>query len=292
MKKREYRREKLSHWNSESGMTLVEIIVALTISAIIGTMAFQFLSMMTDDFAESHQSSEMQQELRWAMKFLSDHVKLAGNGVPPTCGWPMLKSSNGLSGEPDSLIIMGCFKSVNITTTQQWGNAGAQEKLDDTSEIEIGDLAVISDGTYSEVFILTDKTDSHVWHGIYPPWNDSKKLDHRYASGSSLTIVSYYNFYVETNDDGSSNLVLKHQFYGSQILAGNIEDFQLRFQMKNGEWIDEPDSEEIYDIKVIEITIRVKSPKPIPNYVDPVYGDSYKRIELKSQVIPKNITVI
>ena len=277
--------------HSESGMTIVELLVAMTISAILITLAFQFLSSQVYSFTEKRQIAELQQELRWAMTFISDNVKLAGNGVPTTTGWSVIRAANGLNGAPDSLTIMGSFKSVNITTTQPWGNAGAQEKLDDTSEIEIGDLCVISDGTYSEIFIITDKTDLHVWHDTFLPWNDDKKLDHRYAEGSTLTVISYYQFYIDTDAQGRTNLVLKHQYYPPQILAGDIDDFQVRFQMKSGQWRNEVDANEIYDIRVVEITIRAKTPEPIPNYTDPVYGDSYKRVELKSQVIPKNIVI-
>lgn len=292
MKKRTDHRIKTLYGSGENGFTMVELLVAMSISAILAMLAFQFLTSMASSFGEKRQVAEMQQELRWGMNFLSETVQLAGNGVPPTSGWPVIKATDMPDGEPDSLTIIGCFKSINVTTTQPWGNAGAQEKLDDTSEIEIGDLAVISDGTYSEIFMITDKTDLHVWHDTYPPWNDDKKLDHRYAEGSTLTVISYYQFYVETTDEGRKNFVLKHQYYPPQILVGDVEDFQVRFQMKNGEWIDEPDSDEIYDIRIVEVTIKARSPEPVPNYTDPAYGDGYVRVELKSKVIPKNITII
>lgn len=285
-------RKKMMYGSGERGFTIVELLVAMSISAILAVLAFQFLSAMTTSFEETREVAEMQQELRWGMNFLSENIQQAGNGAPPTCGWPIIKASNMPGGLPDSLTIIGCFKSINITITQQWGNAGSQEMLDDTSEIEIGDLAVISDGTFSEIFMITDKTDLHVWHDTYPPWNDDIKLDHRYAEGSTLTVISYYQFYVETTAEGRKNLVLAHQYYGPQILVGDVEDFQIRFQMKDGQWIDEPDSNEIYDIRLVEVTIRARSPEPIPHYTDPAYGDGYRRVELKSKIIPKNITII
>ncbi|MCE5252048.1 prepilin-type N-terminal cleavage/methylation domain-containing protein [bacterium] len=285
-------RKKTIPWNrGERGMTIVELLVAMTISAILVTLAFQFLSSQVYSLTENRQIAEMQQELRWAMKFLTDHVKLAGNGVPTTTGWAVIEAVNGANGAPDSLSIMGTFRSVNITTTQPWGNAGSQEMLDDTSEIEIGDLAVISDGTYSEIFMITDKTDLHVWHDEYLPWNDDKKLDHRYAEGSNLTIIGYYQFFVDTDDQGRTNLMLRHQAYPAQILLGDVDDFQVRFQMKSGAWQDEVTVDEIYDIRVVEITIRAKTPEPVRNYTDPAYGDSYKRVEMKSNIIPQNIVV-
>ena len=74
--------------HGESGMTIVELVVAMTISSILLVMIFQFLSSQANNFIEAKQTADMQQELRWAVKFISDHLKQAGNGVPPTCGWP------------------------------------------------------------------------------------------------------------------------------------------------------------------------------------------------------------
>jgi hypothetical protein len=84
----------------------------------------------------------------------------------------------------------------------------------------------------------------------------------------------------------------KTQAYPPQILGGDIENFQIRFKMKSGSWQNTVLSNEVYDIRQIEITLRARSPKPIKNYRDPIYGDGYKRLELKSIVIPKNIVVI
>ena len=286
----EIKRRKSIH--GERGMTIVELVVAMSISAILTTMLFKFFADQTSNFAVSKQTSEMQQEVRWALNFLSDHTKLAGNGIPPNSQWAVIEAVNGEDGAPDLLKIMGCFKSVDITIDQIWGNAGAQEKLSDTSEIIIGDLAVISDGTNSEVFIITDKTDSHVWHDEFLPWNDDKKLDHRYAAGSTITIVTYYSFFIDTDEEGRTNLMLKHHYYEPQILAGDVEDFQVRFQMKDGSWIDEPDMYEIYDIRIIELILLARTPEPLKNYIDPVYGDGYKRIETISKVTPKNVAIL
>jgi len=85
--------------------------------------------------------------------------------------------------------------------------------------------------------------------------------------------------------------MLRHQAYPAQILLGDVDDFQVRFQMKSGAWQDEVTVDEIYNIRVVEITIRAKTPEPVRNYTDPAYGDSYKRVEMKSKIIPLNIVV-
>jgi len=276
----------------ERGVTLLEVLVAMTIGAILLTGVFRFLVSQTTAFLEYRQAAEMQQELRWAINYIGERLKLAGNGVPPTCGWPIIENIDGGEAGSDSVNVLGSFKSLVITTTQNMGNEGSQIKVDNTDGLEVGDLCVISDGVYQEIFMVTDINALHIWHQTAPPWNDDNKLEHRYAADSSITVVTHYSFFVQEDEDGHENLMVRTQAYEPQILLGDVEDFQVRFKMANGEWIDDPYPDEIIDIRMIEISLRARSGEPIKGYTDPVYGDSYKRIEMKTRVIPKNITIL
>lgn len=277
----------------ERGITLIELLVATVITGILLAVVMKFFVDQTAGFNESRQSSEMQQELRWAINYVTERLKLAGNGVPPTCGFPVLENIDGGGSVPDSVSVIGSFKSLVITTTQTMANEGAQVKVDDASELEPGDLCVISDGTFQEIFFVTSiQNVLHLWHDTALPWNDDAKLDHRYVSGSSITVVTYYSFFVDVDDEGRSNLMVTTQAYPPQILLGDVDNFQIRFKMKNGSWLDETTPDEITDIRMIEITIRARSHEPLQGYLDPEYGDAYKRIEMQSVVIPKNITIL
>jgi len=276
----------------ERGVTLIELMAAMALGGVLLAILFRVFVDQSQSFIENRLTSEMQQELRWSMTYISDRVKLAGNGVPPTCGWPVIENIDGGDGAPDSLSILGSFKSLVITTTQTMGNEGSQVKVDNSDGIEVGDLCVISDGTWQEIFMVTKISDQHLWHAAAPPWNDDNKLDHRYKLDSSVTVVTYYSFFVEENEDGTRNLMVQTQAYDPQIILGDVDDFQVRFKMANGDWIDDPYPDEIIDIRMIELSIRARSPEPLKGYIDPLYNDPYKRVELKSVIIPKNITIL
>jgi prepilin-type N-terminal cleavage/methylation domain-containing protein len=275
----------------EKGMTIIELIVSLTVGAILLTSAWSFFGTQTTNFEENRQTAEMQEELRWAMQYVSEHIRLAGNAVPPTSGWQVIENKNGSGSGPDSLIVLGSYRSLVVNTSQPMGNEGAQIKVTSTEGIGTGDLIVISDGTFSELFYVTDVQSDHLYHMQYLPYNDDNKLLHRYAEDSTVTVVSHYSFFIGTDENGHLNLMTKTQAYPPQVLGGDIEDFQIRFKMKSGAWQNIVSSNEVYDIRQIEITMRARSPKPFRNYHDPVYGDGYKRLELKCIVIPKNIAV-
>ncbi|MDP2982787.1 MAG: prepilin-type N-terminal cleavage/methylation domain-containing protein [Candidatus Latescibacter sp.] len=276
----------------EKGMTLVELLVSMTIGIILITLTFGFFSTQTNSLNENRQTAEMQQELRWAMQYVSDHLRLAGNAAPSTSGWQVIENFDGSGNASDSLSVLGSYRSLVVNTTQTMGNEGSQIKCSSVEGINEGDLIVISDGTFSELFMVTNIQGDHLYHGASPPWNDTNKLLHSYTGGSTITSVSYYSFFIRTDDQGHPNLMVKTQAYPPQILGGDIENFQIRFKMKSGSWQNTVAASEVYDIRQIEITLRARSPQPLRNYLDPVYGDAYKRVELKSMVIPKNLIVI
>jgi type IV pilus assembly protein PilW len=292
---------------SERGMTLVELLVAMSIGAILITLVFQFLDTQAMNFSRSRENAEMQQELRWAMQFISEHVRLAGNTVPQVLldetGYQVIESFDGGGDAPDSLSIIGSFKSVVITLDQNMGNEGSQIKCSDKANnpsiplsdiFAAGDIAYISDGTISEIFQITRIQADHLFHETSLPWNDDNKLDHRYVEGSTLTAVTNYSFFIETDEEGHPNLMVSTFVYPPQVLAGDVEQFQVRFRMRNGQWQNMVDADEINrnEVSQVEIYLRARSHEPVRGYEDPEYGDGYKRMELKTIVIPKNIAVI
>ncbi len=112
--------------SGERGVTLVELMVATTIALILVTLIFQFFTTQSKSFMETRQNAETQQELRWALQFLSENVKLAGNGVPPVSidltGFQVIDNADGASGAPDSLSVIGSFRSLVITLDQSMAN--------------------------------------------------------------------------------------------------------------------------------------------------------------------------
>jgi len=292
----------IQHWNemktperrwSERGMTMIELLVASTIGLILMTAIIQFFVIQTKNMNESRMTSEMQQELRWASDFISDRLKLAGNGVPPTSWFRVINNADGGSGGTDSVFVVAVYKSLVLTTTQNMGNEGSQVKVNNSDGIEIGDLICISypPNGWQEVFMVTKlSSDQHLYHDKMLPWNDDNKLDHKYPAGSLCSVVTAYSFFVQTDEKGHSNLMVQTQAYEPQILAGDIDDFQVRFNLKDESWVDNPF--EVSDVRMMEISLRARTPDPIKGYLDQKYGDEYKRIVKKTKVIPKNIVFV
>jgi hypothetical protein len=274
---------------SECGLTLMELLLAMAMGAILVTLIFGFFNIQAKSFSGSRGTSEMQQELRWAVQFVSDRMKLTGNGVPTASGQPAIQNVNGASGAPDSVNVLGSFTSAVILTSLAMAGEDSQIPCGATVGIRPGDLAVISDGTFSEMFMVTDIQADRLIHEASPPWNDDDSLDHAYAAGSTVTPLCQYSFYIAEDAEGHPNLMVKTQSEPPQILAGDTDQFQVRFKMKDDSWQDT--ASEVYDIREIEISLRSRSPEPIQGYRDAVFGDGYKRLAMKTIVIPKNLMI-
>jgi hypothetical protein len=286
----------------ERGMTVVELIVAMCIGAILLTLTFQFFNTQTNNFLQGRQNSEMQQELRWGLQFISYYVKLSGNGVPSVSlddtGHRIIQNVNGAGNAPDSLLIIGSFRSLVVSLDQTMASTSAQIKCSDKANspakplsnlFEIGDLGVISDGTSTEVFMMTNIQNDLISHATLAPWNTSNNLDRTYNVGSTIIPATEYCFFIATDASGHPNLMVRTQSYAPEILAGDVDGFQVRFLMKSGDYKNEIDANEIEDVRQIEITLRGRTPQPIAGYTDPAYHDHYKRLELKTLIIPKNL---
>jgi len=97
------------------GMTLVELLLALAITAIVGSVAFSVF--MTTNWASRTQTevSETQQYVRIAMDRLSRDVRMAGFGLPRettsltfTGGtWSAPVTITDSSTGPDSVVLLG-----------------------------------------------------------------------------------------------------------------------------------------------------------------------------------------
>jgi len=66
----------------DRGFTLIEVMIALVIAAIISAAAFTILTTTNKSLRANEQTVDTQQNVRIAMELLSRDIKLAGFGNP------------------------------------------------------------------------------------------------------------------------------------------------------------------------------------------------------------------
>ena len=82
---------------------------------------------------------------------------------------------------------------------------------------------------------------------------------------------------------------MSHQYYGPQVLSAGVEDFQIRFKMNDGSWVNEFDPVDVFKVRLVEVNMRGRTENEVPKFKDPQYGDGYRRLVMKQQMIPRSI---
>ena len=107
----------------ERGFTLIEVMVAVVLAAIVAAAAFTILTTTNKAVKANEQVVGAQQNVRIAMELLSRDIKMAGFGNPGVaignCTYPIMPADNkptGVDTGPDSLQLL-------VPTTKSTGSA-------------------------------------------------------------------------------------------------------------------------------------------------------------------------
>lgn len=232
-----------------SGFGLVELMIAMTIGFIVvGAVGYLYIGTRAT-FRTTDNMSRMQESARYALEVLSRDIRMAGyRGCASSSGtfnnllnnstqtaynfrdaltgyeasggtWlPALPSGTGglstLQIRPgtDALILRGAFGS-GASVTQQPGNTSADLKATPDHDLEIGDLAMVTDCTHATVFQVTQLntpatgTGKNVVHnsGAGVPGNSTNDLGHNFVNGEIIKMQSKTYFIRESKGSTAAN---------------------------------------------------------------------------------------
>ncbi|MCJ7508610.1 MAG: prepilin-type N-terminal cleavage/methylation domain-containing protein [candidate division Zixibacteria bacterium] len=265
----------LSKLKLQHGVTLVEILVAATITAIITAAAAEVYITQHQSYIWQEQITEMNMNANAAMEELVKRISEAGKGIPTDIGGgiPYLFSYDT---NPDTIRIVsrdlgdsGYFGYEALTGTPTvfhcWaaddtGGLHTYERGIHFMDIEAGDSGLVADyaNNYCTTFAVT-----------YIDHNYATGISHTptriVVSGSYVTKIEYYKLfldvdstfggechYKDTTINGfpvkvlvcsdttvSGNLVMMTvSDPGTEIVASNIVDLQFKYFMTNGDSLD------------------------------------------------------
>ena len=174
--------------NKQRGLSLVEIMVALTLSLILLAGVVQIMASSKKTYRVADAASRMQENARFAMEFLSRDVRMAGfwgcaqfadindllddtnpqyvslltiNGVA-NAG---VAGTDGAGGTPDSLTLTGAFNTGLQVLPNGLGGYGPLSSSDLTvngnNGLNQGDIVLISDCSQGDIFQITNANPSN-----------------------------------------------------------------------------------------------------------------------------------
>lgn len=237
---------------NEKGITLTELLVAMTIAVIAAAVGYVFFT-STFNFSILHgRTAEMQRESRTAMDILSREIRNAGFGViEPLTGAVQgtvspIQVGNNVDPEPggaanrlDRITVIGGYQSVG-TLSAAAATGATQITVTFLTGVNPADLVgktITIEGFYQGTVI------SRV--GVTTTFNVSPALERSYSAQNSVAIVQRIRYRVaipaggvepalfrevDVNNNGAFNDAIDQ----SDTIASGIEDLQFAYLLNTG----------------------------------------------------------
>jgi type II secretory pathway pseudopilin PulG len=217
----------------QAGMSIIELLAAVTIGIFVVMAAMEAYLALQSSVLKQDQITEMQQSGRAAMRVLSERLRMAGFSLPAT-----LDALAGADSNPDTITVwhmdpVGC----EVSTTANMGGPG--DPLVCAGEVvdcfQLNRPAYIFDATAGtgEFFTVTgiQSSPEGLTHG---------GLSDTYPIGSRVSFIREVHFYLDRSDTLHPALMMQEFAEAPQVYAENIEDFQVRYIMSDGDTLDTP----------------------------------------------------
>lgn len=251
-------RQKLFAAKIQSGFSLVELMVAMTIGFIVvGSIGYLYIGSRSA-FRTTDNMSRMQESARYALDALSRDVRVAGfvgcgnlantsvNTIanPPVpaisantaivgydsgSGWTNPSSITRAAG--DVITIQGAFGAgVSITGNCVPVNANLQITGNPYAFVQ-GDVLVVSNCTNTDVFKVTNSPGNSglVTLAHANSTNSTNNVSAQYCEDASIFRFEQYDYFIGLNPANRRALYRVSIKEGAVELVDNIEDMQVTF---------------------------------------------------------------
>ncbi|HEU5359790.1 MAG TPA: PilW family protein [Candidatus Deferrimicrobiaceae bacterium] len=240
----------------KDGFSLIEVMIALLIVAFSMTAIFASFNFQQKSYLAQNAVAEMQQNVRGAVQFFEMDARNAGFGIPSHV---LYKLPALLVGGTGSIVMVsglgvldgGASGTDNVYTIYLSATAtelaasmpqpSSELKVVDAGGWQAGDIAIIFDDTTADVFQVTAvQASNHLQHN--PQGLFSGSFSKAYGEGSTVAKISYAGYYIDTSDPAhptlTRNILDNTGNFVPQIVADDIEDFQVRLVLENGSEYD------------------------------------------------------
>lgn len=264
----------------EKGTTVVELLVILLIVGVLTTAMARFFVVHNRLSNVQEQVGFMQKNVRSAMEIIIRDVMNAGSGVPLGQGVEPLTPGDGLSGGPDSLVIMANFDSRYTTLYHDEGPDNSQHVMDATG-FYVGGLMYIEDFNGGEFHTITAiNLDTPKEDEIITAQPLSRTY---YMDDTIVSPIERVSYSLNLNEPDHPKLMRTVAGAGSKILAGNIEDLQFSFILADGS--ETPQPGDMSSVRMVRVTMVARTETKDRDFS----GDGYRRRTLESVVKPRNL---
>jgi prepilin-type N-terminal cleavage/methylation domain-containing protein len=273
-----------NRWNN-GGFTLVEILIAIAITLVVMGSIFYAFKSQQDSYVVQSQVTTMQQTLRGGMYMLTRDVQMAGYytnfaSKEYTMSWannqdirPVFYALNdvtGVTGIRDGTDVIFIVKASLTDGRQLYSGEEAYETTLNVS-------ASFLNSYYSGVLVLNDLSRAEFFElggsGNLVVNDDDGKLDEIYSQGDRIHRADVIKYYVDDDPDrpGLRRHNIGNNESGGQLVAENIENLQIRYQLDSGAWVNDPHNPPTYtaaNVRAVQIFLVARTDHTIRNWND------------------------
>lgn len=253
-----------SHRPCNHGFTLIEVMVAVAISAIVIASVYStFTSQYQSSIAQA-QVSEMQQNARLAMDLISRDLITAGFGKPATAvnGFSnaVAAANNGTNGA-DGITVVSAYRQLSTLAAD--ASRGATTITVQSS----ADAAQFDTGTRRYLYLdgISAKDNYVVSNVGGTQLTVSPALTRDYVAGSPVFLVKAITYSLDFADADRPILRRNENIgAGAQVVSPFIEDLQFAYQDLNGGWFNVPPV--AAEVRAIRINILGRTSREDPEW--------------------------
>ncbi len=150
---------------SQQGLTLVEMMVAMTIGLVLLGGVITVLTSSQQTYRVNEALARMQENARYAFQFLSRDIRMAGYwgcGGYTVAGYESLKGTETANNGPDTLTVRGVEGDSNQILSHS--HSSSEIKVASIGELKANDMVLVSDcegAVIYQVTAINGKTITH-----------------------------------------------------------------------------------------------------------------------------------
>lgn len=262
------------------GITLIELLVALTISGIVVSAIYRTFIRQQKTYTVQEQVVDMQQSVRVGINRMMREIRMSGFGnvsmvLPITISG---KTYNNVVN-PDvpaagAVTVLSGMGSTTITAVPASNQVTVSSLTDSQGNIlfDMGDKKYVSIGGV-ESFTITNITGNNL--------TLSGTLTYNHSVNTPVFGIRAISYQIGMVDGNPTLLRDGNMGDGPQPLADNIENLQFGYLDADGNVTANPP-----DIRIVRVTLRAKA-----NTSDPEYktDGGYRKREIASNIHLKNM---
>ena len=246
--------------HEQKGFTLVELLVVVLVFFFVVAAVFDAYISQHHASVIQAQVSDMQQNARVAMDFLSKDIRMAGFGRPagavngfsdaisPAINNDATGGNNVLSGTDQVTVVTG-YRQVSTLTSAASAEATTITLVANASQFD----------TDKKKFVCIEgigQIDNYQVTGIAGNvLTVSPALHRAYQAGAPALLVKAITYSVNDARFLTRN---ENTGGGAQTLASSIEDLQFAYQLDDGTWSNAPAVPG--DIRAVRINVLARTP--------------------------------